>query len=89
MAKEEQFQHESLQDSKTIAKYLQALIDGFEKGEISLNSDQGNIRLIPNDLMELTIKAKKKGDKSKLSLKVSWKDTPVMGSKSDSIFIGS
>ncbi len=76
MAKKEEFQHESIQDNHTVSQYLQALIDGLESGTIVLNSEDKQIIFHPGDLMEMVIKAKKKGDKNKISLKFSWKDTP-------------
>lgn len=74
MAKKEAFEHESIQDSQTIKKYFQALIDGFENKRIVFTSSARQIVLNPGELIELEIKAKKKGDKNKVSLKMSWKD---------------
>ncbi|EFK11413.1 conserved hypothetical protein [delta proteobacterium NaphS2] len=75
MTEEDRFNCESLEDTETIAKYLQSLIDGFEKKEISLKSDEGEFVLHPGDMIDLTVKAKKKRNKSKLTLKISWKDS--------------
>ena len=75
MTEEDRFNCESLQDSETVAKYLQSLIHGFEKGEIALKSDVGEFVLHPGDMIDLTVKAKRKRNKSKLTLKISWKDS--------------
>lgn len=74
VGKQQEFEHESIQDSRTISAYLQALMDGFEGGKIVFKSEDQEIVLFPNDLLELTIKAKRKGEKNKLSLKIAWKD---------------
>jgi amphi-Trp domain-containing protein len=47
MTEEKRFTYESLQDAKTIAKYLQSLIQGFETGNIALKSDEGALTLHP------------------------------------------
>lgn len=75
MTKEGRFTYESLQDAGTIAKYLQSLIDGFEKGKIALKSDQEELMLHPKGMITFTVRAKKKNEKTKLTLKISWKDT--------------
>lgn len=77
MAKKESFEHESIQDPETIQKYFQALIDGFENGRIVFTSSNRQVVLIPGELIGLEIKAKKKGDKNKISLKLSWRDDLV------------
>ncbi len=74
MKDEGRFAHESLQDAGTIAKYLQTLIEGFEKGSIALKSDEGELMLHPKDMITFMIRAKKKNEKTKLTLKISWKD---------------
>ena len=75
MTEEDRFNCESLQDTETMAKYLKSLMDGFEKGEIALKSDEGEFVLHPGDMIDLTVKAKKKKNKSKLTLKISWKNS--------------
>jgi len=75
MTTEGRFAYESLQDAGTIAKYLQSMIDGFEKGNIALKSDQEELLLHPKGMVTFTVRAKKKDEKTKLTLKISWKDT--------------
>jgi len=74
MSANEQFEYDSLQDNQTIIRYLQALIEGFEKGKIMFNSDDEKVELYPNNLLQFNVKVRKKDDKSKLSMKISWKD---------------
>ncbi|WP_207680496.1 amphi-Trp domain-containing protein [Desulfonema magnum] len=88
MSKNEQFEYESFQDNDSISKYLQALIQGFEKGKLTFSSDLDNIVLEPNGLLQFGIKARKKGSKNKLSIKISWKDSKKKDTN-ETIFINS
>lgn len=75
MATEEKFNFDSLQDSVSIGRFLESLVEGFKKGQINLSTDGENIDLNPNGLLNFTVKAKKKEEASKISIKISWKDT--------------
>lgn len=75
MSEEDRFAHESLQDARSIAAYFQSLIDGFEKGSILLKSDEGELNLHPKDMLTFAIRAKTKNEKTKLTIKIGWKDT--------------
>ncbi|MBN1233140.1 MAG: amphi-Trp domain-containing protein [Candidatus Coatesbacteria bacterium] len=68
------FVFESLQDLKSIVKYLNAISDGFSKGKIILGSKDKKIVLEPAELLKLEVKAKKKDNKVKISVKCSWKE---------------
>ncbi|WP_027177556.1 amphi-Trp domain-containing protein [Maridesulfovibrio bastinii] len=83
MATEEKFNFDSLQDSQSIGRFLESLIEGFHKGKISLSTDGEEIDLIPCGLLNFTVKAKKKDDSSKLSIKISWKETNQNGKSTD------
>ncbi len=74
MPKQEEFEFESYQDSETIKKYLESLIHGFESGKLTFTSEQNEIILFPKDLLKIKIKAKNEGDRSRLSLRISWKN---------------
>ncbi|MCE5299406.1 MAG: amphi-Trp domain-containing protein [Spirochaetia bacterium] len=85
----EEFEFESLQDTKSIARYLVALKDGFMDGRIVLGSPEKQIVFAPSGLLKLEVKAKKKHDRVKISLKCSWKEeNPVRRAKNDSLVIG-
>jgi len=73
---EKNFQHESIEDRDSVIKYLEMLSDGFRKGEIEFCSDRETITLKPSHLVNLEIKVKNQQQKSKLSLKISWKGHP-------------
>lgn len=74
MRQEERFNFESLQDSNTIAKYFKSLIEGFEAERLVLKSEEGTLTLHPKDMINFAVRAKKKNEKNKLTLKISWKD---------------
>lgn len=85
----EQFEHESLQSNQSIGAYLKALTEGFEKGRITLNSEDKQIELYPNNLLKFTIKVRKKNDETKLSIKIVWKDGKSSKKEKELIVIGS
>jgi len=74
MPNEEDFRHDSIQDGKSIARVLSALIEGFEKGQLDVGSGEHTVHLEPSGLLEVEVQAKRKNGRSKLVLKVSWRD---------------
>ena len=72
-----EFKHETLQDSNSIAEYLKVLKDGFDSGELVFRNDKEQILLKPEGMVQLEVKAKKKDRKAKLSIKFSWKENAV------------
>jgi amphi-Trp domain-containing protein len=88
MAQDEQFEHESFQDNETIGKYLGALLEGFQKGTITLSSEGDQMVLTPNNILQFQVKARKKGSKNKLSIKISWKESKGHIDRERSIRIG-
>jgi len=73
---EKNFQHESVEDRDSVIQYLEMLSDGFRKGAIEFCSDREMITLKPSGLVHLEIKVKNQQQKSKLSLKITWKGQP-------------
>ncbi len=78
MASEKEFRHESIQDTESIIKYLTTFSEGFQKGEIEFRSGTDEIIIRPTGLIQMEIKAKNRDRKSKLSIKFSWKEAPVV-----------
>jgi amphi-Trp domain-containing protein len=75
MADEQRFEFESLQDVETIRAFLESLIEGFEKGRITLSSEDKEIELNPNTLLKFNVKARKKPNaRNQLNIKISWKE---------------
>jgi amphi-Trp domain-containing protein len=69
-----EFDHESLQDSDSIVKYLEALAAGFRSGTLQFSSGKKAIRLRPNGLLELSLKAKRKNGEARVQIEVGWKE---------------
>ncbi|MCB2231166.1 amphi-Trp domain-containing protein [bacterium] len=71
----DEFKHESLQDCESIVKYLSAISDGFQNGQLMLaNGDDREMVIRPTGLLKLDLKARRKDGRIKLSVKVSWKE---------------
>lgn len=87
MGDKQSFNHESVQDNQTVSQYLKALIEGFESGKVVFTSDKHQLVMQPNNLLEFAIKAKKKGQKNKLVLKFSWKDSHAVADASENLEI--
>lgn len=68
------FEHESLQDTASIGKYLEALAAGFRDGTLEFASGKKAIKLEPTGLLELTLKARKKDGDARLQIDVHWKE---------------
>ncbi|PIP71702.1 MAG: amphi-Trp domain-containing protein [Nitrospinae bacterium CG22_combo_CG10-13_8_21_14_all_47_10] len=69
---DDEFKHESIQDTELIIKYLKALTEGFQSGKLIFGTKQKKFILEPNGLLRLGISAKRKDRKVKVSLKASW-----------------
>ena len=83
-----EFEHESLQDRATIARYLKAIEEGFASGSLSLSNRNGDIVLEPEGLIGLTVKASRKRGRVQISLQASWKSKDDPDSdKSDTLTI--
>lgn len=74
MSRNENFEFESIQDPDTIKTFMESLLQGFEKNRIRLASNGEEIVLFPSNMLKFAVKAKRKGNSSKLSLKISWKE---------------
>ncbi|MBN2754376.1 MAG: amphi-Trp domain-containing protein [Candidatus Goldbacteria bacterium] len=86
----DEFEYESLQDKESLIKYLDALKDGFMQGKIILGSGDKKIILEPAELLNLEVRARRKGRSIKLSLKCWWKNGENPGNfKTDTLVIES
>ena len=74
MSSKEQFRHESLEDTESIVKYLNAIADGILKGKLVLGNESEQFSVTPEGLLKLEIKAKRKSDRVKLELEIGWKE---------------
>lgn len=72
MLHDDKFIYESLEDPKHITEYLRSVVDGIERGRIVLTGEDNELTLYPNSLIKFSIKGKRKANKGKLSIKLSW-----------------
>jgi amphi-Trp domain-containing protein len=75
MPEMDRFEHECILNKQSLQQFLTSLVDGFEKGRIILSAEDKNAYLIPTELIRFYIKTKKKSGKSKLTIKLAWKDS--------------
>ncbi len=66
------FQHESLQDSKSIEKILSAVTSGLAKGKLQFSDEEDEIIFHPEGLMKLKISAAQDDNQQRFNIKVSW-----------------
>lgn len=74
MASAKEFKHASIEDTESIENYLNELVKGFQKKEISFKNNEEEIVMNPKGLIDFDIKAKSKDGKSKVYIKLSWKE---------------
>lgn len=77
MSEVERFEHESVMDRLSIQQFFIALADGIKKGRIVLSAEKDQALLMPAELLRFAIKTKKKSGKSKLIIKLVWKDSAI------------
>lgn len=68
------FRHESLEDSRSIARYFDALKEGFDSGAIRFADDQGEVVLAPHGLVRMELGVSYKRDRTRIKLELSWRD---------------
>lgn len=85
--KTNQFRHESLQDSKAIVRYLNALSEGFEQGTLQFRDQEGEIILEPSGMIRFEVAAQRKAGRYSMSLKLSWKQAEEEGKDSGPLLI--
>jgi amphi-Trp domain-containing protein len=76
MAEADKFEFESFQDPQTIKDYLLSVVEGIKNGRIVLVTDNQEIVLRPAGLLKVSVKAKRKDNQSRFSIRVAWKDMP-------------
>lgn len=86
---EQNFFFESYQDVSSMKTYLNALIDGIAKNKLTLTTEGEELILYPNGMLKLTIKARKKNEKSRLSIKIAWTEERYKTGQNKTIKISS
>ncbi|MFV8754949.1 amphi-Trp domain-containing protein [Nannocystaceae bacterium ST9] len=72
---DDDFRHESVQDPRSIVRYLQAITAGIERGHIQLGVAEHLLDLHPTGMLELEVQARRKGGRVKLALELHWRET--------------
>lgn len=74
MASDDLFEHVSLQDRKSIKKYLKALTAGVGNGMLSLADNDGEITLSPDGLIRLNVRVRNVDNRHQLHIVLDWKE---------------
>jgi len=77
MNKEDLFKHVSLQDRKSIKKYLKAVTDGVGNGMLSLADNDGEITVSPDGLIRLNVRVSSERDRRELHIILDWKENDI------------
>ena len=76
----DRFEHESLQSAGTIGAYLEALAAGLRDGSLTLASDDEELVLQPDGMLELRVRAQQKKDgRTRLDLRIEWQERGEAG----------
>jgi amphi-Trp domain-containing protein len=78
MKTENLFSHESLQDRKTIIKYLKAINDGISKGALSFADDANEITLTPDGVIRLKVNVLRQDNKRELQISFNWTESDAV-----------
>lgn len=74
MGKKQSFEHESLQDRESIVAYLETITEGLRSGRVEIRQGEEELILEPEGLLTLGIRAVRKRDRTRLDLRISWRD---------------
>jgi amphi-Trp domain-containing protein len=72
MAKET-FEFARIGTREEIAEYLASLAQGLKRGEVSLESGERTLRLVPASDVKLELRIKDREEKGKIGLEIGWK----------------
>jgi amphi-Trp domain-containing protein len=75
MKTENIFNHESLQDRKTIIKYLKTINDGIAKGALSFADDTGETTITPDGIIRLKVNVLRQDNNRELQISLNWKES--------------
>lgn len=73
------FKYQAMLGPDDLARYLRALADGVEAGELTVAENGHAFALNPLGLMGLTVKARRKEGRSRVSFDIDWGHEPADG----------
>jgi amphi-Trp domain-containing protein len=85
----DKFEFARIASPEEIAEYLTSLAVGLKRGEVSLESGERTLRLIPAPELKLEIKVAHKEHKGKLELEIAWKRPAVAKAPELRVAVGS
>jgi amphi-Trp domain-containing protein len=71
------FHHTFVTDPEDVARYLEALIEGFHKGVLEFTSQERELLLMPAKIMEMSIETGLRKGRIRLSINISWPENPA------------
>lgn len=86
---DDDFRHESVQDPRSIVKYLEAITGGIEKGHIQLGAGEHQLVLHPKGMLEFEVVAKRKSGRVKFVLELHWRESDGLDAAGDKLTIRS
>jgi amphi-Trp domain-containing protein len=69
----DRFEFARIASADEIAEYLTSLAEGLKRGEVSLESGERTLRLVPPADVKIGLKVKQKDHKGKIKLEIGWK----------------
>jgi amphi-Trp domain-containing protein len=72
--KKNKFRYDLVTDPLDVARYLESLIDGFRRGELSFSDQNRQIALKPAEIMELSIEASRRQGRVSLAIALRWNE---------------
>lgn len=73
-SREGKFSYQSVQDAKSLARYLRALADGIEQGSLAFERKDTRLVMSPTGLVGISVEAKGKDGRMKLGVKMAWRE---------------
>ncbi len=74
MKRSNRFRHESLQSQESINNLLNALTKGLAEGKVVLEDEDDSMIMEPQGLLRLKISASQDEDRSRIDVRISWKE---------------
>lgn len=74
MKRSNRFRHESLQSRDSVQSLLKALTKGLADGKVVLEDEDDSMVMEPNGLLRLKISASQDEDRSRIDVRISWKE---------------
>jgi amphi-Trp domain-containing protein len=74
MKRSNRFRHESLQSQDSIQSLLKALTKGLADGKVVLEDEDDSMIMAPHGLLRLKISASQDEDRSRIDVRISWRE---------------